>query len=601
MAQVARWSPTHIVLAAGALGIVLAVSAALLLIVGFGRKPVDVASGEHAAGDSQGHDNASDDSDSTDPQRDPASDDAEGASNDKNATEGGTSGIEGATDSKGPKSKNNDAAGAPGRGEAGEPSKPGEKPGSQKTADDQKPSTDPVEPTNAKPQDNTKTKPRSPEGGELEFQPKPTDIRRPLPAIGGKFADVLNNAPLDLPARPGAIGEPTEKPGSPASETAGKPDDAGEPRASLPRPLAREIDVSARLADRLASVAYQEVPLVDFINEVSDLSTIPITVDLEALRLRRLSIATPVTAKLENCTVKELLAASLSPLQLQARIEGEGDLLVTLAESEEGSSKVDYAVEDLTGGEESRAESLAQQIKLLVAPGAWVEEGGTATLETAAGKLTIEGPVRVHLETQLLLDKFRVARKLSPRAKPAFTLAAVSPDTAAKRAADKLATTLKLNFGRPTRLTAILQRLGRDTGTRIVPDWIDLVSIGWTTETQATVTVEGKSLAETLTTLLEPMELAYRVVDETTIEVVARKSVAGRTTVEFHSTTDVVAEDAETLLRRLETELGAEQFSGQGGPAKLFYDAPSQCVVAAGSHALQCRIAQTLTSWKKTK
>lgn len=577
LTHVARWSPTTIVLAAGGAGIVLAVSAALILIAGFGGQPTPVAVTPND-GRPSAEEPTDDGTESDDPSGMPS---AVPPGSEKTDTNDGSN-----DDPVGKKPTVDPATPA-----AANP-KPDESP--IKPEVDTK-NTEPAKPVSSGSDGDGKT-PSKP--GTADYAPKPAEPRRPLEVLGGKFAEFLNNAPLVADSKLG----PQEGPdpaGKPTEPDSGKPSEEPTERAALPRPLAREIDVEARLADRLASVAYQNVPLIDFLAEVSEFSTIPMTLDLRALTLRRITVAAPVSVKLEGVTVEKLLAAALEPYQLVARPAGDGQVLVTIPSDESTREKRDYATEDLTGGEAAQLESLAALVTAFVTPEAWTAAGGDSTITTDEGRLTVEGPALVRLELEAFLDKLRVARKLKPVAKPPLPLDTLAVDGVASRAAGKLAATLKLNFGRPTRFTAILQRLGRDAGVRIVPNWQSLAAIGWTTDTQATVTIEGKPLHESLTALLEPMELDYRVVDEGTIEVVAARAGRMLLDVEFHALAGLPAEEPDALLRRLENECGAERFATNGGPAVLRFEPGSQCVVAAAPYAVQRRVAEVLAAWRK--
>jgi len=576
MSQVARWSPATIVVGAGIVGVVLAVSASLLLILGFGRNASQVTTALPGDSTAPGSETPSDE----DVRQVPSIQD-------------GPDTPDGSTDDPAPPpTKPDSPTPADGSGDASRTPEENRKPDQ-----DNAPANSP-KPT-AKPKDGAKD-PATPDDANPDFQPKPSEIRRPLPALGGKFADVLNNAPIELGPRMDDSDEPRppDNPSDVSVEPGAKPDGPPRGRIALPRPLAREVDLPARLADPLASVSYQAVPLLDFVYEVSDLSTIPITIDLNVLRLRQLSVVVPITAKLESSTVEQLLVAALEPHNLVAAADADSQLIVTLPRDEGLNRKANYAIEDLTGGEGARVESLIGLLTSFAAPDSWTVAGGMATIEAASGQLTIEGPEITHLETMFLLEKVRAAQKLKPVAKPPFAPSLIEPDSVRARAAEKLALPLKLNFGRPTRLTSILQRLSRDTGTRIVPNWQSLAAIGWTTETQATVTVEGKSLDETLVALLEPMELTYRVVDDLTIEVVTSQSAAAILDVEFHSVADLVQVDADALIQRIEAELGSERFATNGGTALVRFDAPTKCLVVAAPYALQRRLSQTLSAWR---
>ena len=70
-----------------------------------------------------------------------------------------------------------------------------------------------------------------------------------------------------------------------------------------PRPPARDVDVAKRLADPLLGIETSATPLADFLQNLSDYSTIPISLELDALALVKITAETPVALKAANTNV----------------------------------------------------------------------------------------------------------------------------------------------------------------------------------------------------------------------------------------------------------------------------------------------------------
>ena len=92
-------------------------------------------------------------------------------------------------------------------------------------------------------------------------------------------------------------------------------------------------------------------------------------------------------------------------------------------------------------------------------------------------------------------------------------------DSRSARASAKLAAPISLNYSQPTLLVIILRRLEKEAQVRIVVDWRTLAAEGWNADGEGVLSIQNKPLSAALTGLLAPMDLAWRVVDEQTVQV----------------------------------------------------------------------------------
>lgn len=434
--------------------------------------------------------------------------------------------------------------------------------------------------------------------GPPAFAPKPLGERVVPEPVAGDFSRLL----------PGAIPS-GEKPTEPTSPAKTPPPDSpapeipttalgGAPSApEISRPRPREIDVQARLADPIAQLEFPSIPLADFVQLLSDLSTVPMTLDADALRVRRIDPWTPVNVKVQDSTVRGALVAAVQPLKLGLVIH-DGAVVISHPVGAEVTRRiVAHDLSDLDRGDETEREWLTQTIAELIAPDQWTEAGGPNVMRWENGKLTMEADEAVHFDALMLGDKLRTARKLTPRGKYAPTV--VAPDGVANRAAKSLATKVTLNFNRPTRINEIASRFGKSAGVRLLIDWHELSNAGWTTETTATLSVENLSLGEALDKLLTPRELAYRVIDDATLQITTAAAAAQRQDLELHSVANILKMDGDpqALLERLYDKLGSRRFRAFGGTSVLRYDATSRCVVALLPWRHQVELARALAEW----
>ena len=414
--------------------------------------------------------------------------------------------------------------------------------------------------------------------------PSPKAPENPLAAfdkiLAGDATDPIAEAPMPQDAPPPPV-EPDSEPGP--------------PRPVLPRPAPREIDVAARLADPLPSIETSGTPLASLLQFFSDLSTIPITLHPDALPLIKLTPQTPLALKAANTTVGDALTAALKPVGLEYIVDGQ-HLVVRPAEPSP-SPTLRYPVKDLTGGDAQRGGELAEMLKALIEPGEW--EGEAGTILPSADFLTIRQRREIHAQLFFACEKLRTARKLPHASR--YDPVLFKLDTRSQLAKTRLETPITLNFSQPTSLVRIVERLGAAGGVQILVDWRDIASAGWTPEAEATLTVEKQTLSAALTALAEPMDLAWRIVDGRTLQLVTPQRLAETTEIELYKVNDLLADDptSESLLATIRETLGDAAFRENGGPGEVLFDGDGQCILAALPQPKQQQLEALLAKMQK--
>lgn len=368
----------------------------------------------------------------------------------------------------------------------------------------------------------------------------------------------------------------------PSTETPEIP--AATPSRSRPEP--RKVELAARLADRVIEVEFTGQKLSDVVQFLSDFSTIPITLDPDALAWSKITPATPVNAKLSNATIEEVLAEVLKPFRLEAQ-KLEDQIVVTRSAA---VRTIKCPIDDLTGGDAAKTQQLIVTITALAAPDSWKSAGGVGTLTPQGNELVVENTELAFGEVLHVCERLRQAR--GGRTKSVFSADLFSLERRTARAAAKLDQPLTLNFGQPTLLVKILDRLAEETGTQIVVDWQAAGEAGWPPDCDATVTLDKTPLREALEKLLRPMDLTYRVVDAKTLQVTTAAALEHRPEIEAYQADDLAATPAEAkaLLERIAAALGES--------AVLRWDAPSQMLLARLSQPQQEQLAVLLKEWR---
>jgi hypothetical protein len=385
--------------------------------------------------------------------------------------------------------------------------------------------------------------------------------------------------------------------GAPRADIPPPADDAAPARPPAPRPPPRDIDIAKRLADPLPAIETTGTPLADFLQVISDLSTIPITLEPDALPIVNASAATPVVVNASNTTTGGALAAALRPLNLEA-VENDGQLLVRASEPSPMRTQP-FPAKDLAEGEES-LQSLADTLKALVEPASWGDaaEQPSMNIDAKKGAIAIRHSRAVHAQLLLACEKLRTARGLKPlsRIDPAhFKL-----DTRAARALARLETPVSVNYSQPTRLSVICDRLGELSGSRILVDWRDIAAAGWNPAGEATLVINQQPLSGALDTLLAPLDLTWRVIDGQTLQVVTPARLADQTEIELYKVADLLANDpsGEALLSKIRSTLGDATFRDAGGNGEIRFDEPGQCLLASLPQPKHRELEGLLAKWR---
>jgi hypothetical protein len=349
------------------------------------------------------------------------------------------------------------------------------------------------------------------------------------------------------------------------------------------------------LADPVAAIDTPGTPLADFVQLMSDLSTIPITLDLP---FAPTTADSSVAVHLTNTTVGNALAEALKTARLE--YVNEDDQLLVRRPEPNPIRPFPQDVKDLAGTDPQQLAELAELLKAVVEPALWGDGPGAGTITVDAVKTSIVITHRraVQFEVLAALDKLRVSRTppLKPKLDP--TLSKLSSRSAQAR--PRLAAAISLNYSQPTRLVTILERLGQAGGVQIVVDWRDVASAGWNPAGEASLVASNQPLAAALDTLLTPLDLTWRSIDGQTLQVVTSARLAEQCELEFYKVDGLVRDDAtaEALLRNVRQALGEGVFRDGGGNGEVRYEQESKSLLAWLPQPEQREVEGLIAKWR---
>src|SRR5262249_59678809 len=99
---------------------------------------------------------------------------------------------------------------------------------------------------------------------------------------------------------------------------------------SEPQRLPLREDVADRLADKLPDIELRDVPLLQALRIVSQISTLPVTIDLDAFPEGNLDLSARVSLKMRDTSVSDILTPLLAQQRLVFVVE-EDQVLATIA------------------------------------------------------------------------------------------------------------------------------------------------------------------------------------------------------------------------------------------------------------------------------
>ncbi|MFV1965411.1 MAG: hypothetical protein ACC628_08310 [Pirellulaceae bacterium] len=397
----------------------------------------------------------------------------------------------------------------------------------------------------------------------------------------------------------GALIDDEPLPAGDAPESDGPTDVEAAPDASTgigprPRPAPRDVDVRGRLSDRFQQIDFKETPLTEFLQFVSDYSTILITLDPDVLPWLDLSPATPISISQTDSTVAALLQEALEPCQLGYTTVDDQILVTRQASADTPLREVTLNVSDLTEGNEDRLNELASLIAQMISPESWSVAGGPGTVLPKNGKLAFKQREVILFRVLELCGKLRVARGLPPHSK--FPPVFFRLDSRLQKAQPRLNKRITVSYLRPTPFVRIVRRISKETGIHLLVDWRAAGQIGWNQDAMVTLGVSDQSAGEALNRLLNPMDLTIRIVTEDILQITTRSALEAHLDLEFYSLVDILSAEMphERIESQIRVRLGEGTFRDGGGTGMLYFDSKSRHLIAALPQSKQAALAAML-------
>lgn len=476
---------------------------------------------------------------------------------------------------------------------------------------DPTPSTEPADADDAAEPDQVATPdPVSPAEGTTGATPVPADGTSAEPPAAADTApappettstesDLSGpSAPdADTPAAPDAVAtaDPPEEVAldgaAPTDASTGTTEPASADHASDPEPRPA---LPAGLTQVIPALEFHDKPLITFIDFVADFTALPVSLNVDAIRVSRIPLDTNLSCDQQQVTLDGVLQTVLEPVGLEYSV-AEGSLVIApQRDVEQEVEQVAYDVSDLADNDE-QMQALAQLVLKLIVPAAWSDAGGDGTLVVDDQSLGIEQTAAGHFHVARFLDRLRLARGLLPRSELPDELLDLTP--VFLQATGELGQPVSAHFPEPTEVARILEYFRTASRLHLIVDWPSTAPANWLPSTPSTLTSEdGQPLSKLLDTWLTPLQLNYRVIDSRTIQIASQPMLDSRPEVEIYPLKGITGQDATHLIQDLKTHLGAALFVDAGGNGDIVFDSASISLLVLLPQPQQRRAAEWLAA-----
>lgn len=359
-----------------------------------------------------------------------------------------------------------------------------------------------------------------------------------------------------------------------------------------PRPL----DTAQRMAVRVKSLQLAEVPLTRFAETMSELSSVPITLDPATLELNGISPRAAVSVDAADATLEKILRDAFSGQRLEL-IDHDGSAGIAIPKADERRA-VDFDVKDLIN--DADATPIAKLIERFVAPTSWQSTGGKGTIEVKGTTLHIEQTLLVRREALIFCERLRLARGLALRSNyPAALLTGESPY---QKLAPKLNQSATFTFMAWTRLADVVHQWQDLTGLTILVDWTALADAELAPSSPLACSTIDRPWAESLDGILAPLGLSWWAVDGQTIQITTLDALKNVERVEFYAVSKKLLDQhtsADALIAALQkdvTDNTAKQ--NEHGEVRMHLDEPSNGLIVRATPAVHRYLSEQLRGAK---
>ena len=309
-----------------------------------------------------------------------------------------------------------------------------------------------------------------------------------------------------------------------------------------------EIDIDERLSRVVASIDFAKTPILVVVRVLSDISGVPMQLDIDELRARGISVEAPITLQVQESTVAGVIDAVMQKTKL-TRHDGNGYLVLGYSAEQVGvlrTARYDMSRLAMLEQNPISAEQAAGWLTELLVDQSHNPKVTNAAVAVDGHEIVVVGTPWLQDQAKRLLLSLYYLRDLEPENGPA-------PERLAPEVFgwDRVNAALSFNLVEPISLKKAARLIEGHTKLRVLIDHAALHNEGFSQETPITSRISHGTIDTVLRGMLEPSGLTYRIVEENVVEITTLRVARDKMTIEAHRFTPLT--DDQTLESCAET------------------------------------------------
>jgi len=345
------------------------------------------------------------------------------------------------------------------------------------------------------------------------------------------------------------------------------------------------------LEQRFRALAVKGMPISDFLNLLSRLGGVPISVGPQQLQMAGITSRKSVSLDVKDISLAEALRQVLEPLHLE--YTAVGGQVVVVRQGAATVRTIDYPLEDLLNST-TRLEDLLGWVEQLVVPAAQPPLEQTISLKTIANILSVEQAQQFQYQVLIFLEQLRLAREIPLRSR--FPVKRLAGSASNATLAERLRASTTFTFSHYTSVDEIVRYWQQELGIPILVDWPALAELGLRPNSRIACAVENEPWPHALDQVLEPLGLGWRAVVGGAVEITSATKVQTELQLELYRLERELGDQAEQVLSSLRGI--AEKGIAGKGPAKIAYDPAGKVLIVLQSAPAQRLVYQWLVDKK---
>ncbi|QEG32874.1 hypothetical protein [Bythopirellula goksoeyrii] len=275
-----------------------------------------------------------------------------------------------------------------------------------------------------------------------------------------------------------------------------------------------------QLQHKIPSLVAKDVTLTDFMDLMSSLSGVPLSVAPVELQMAGVSPNKKVSIDVYEIHLEEALSQVLKPLHLEFTTDG--PQVVIVREDAERVRKIDYPIDDLIGPQ-TTSEDFAKWIEELIAPESWDGAGGIGTISATTNELEINQAQGVHFHILFFLERIRLAKQLPLRSRYPARLLGGKPH--GLQIAERVSAPTTFTFSHETPLAEVFRYWQSEMGLPVFVDWPALATVNLWPDSRITCQITNQPWRAALEAVLTPLELGWRAGPGGTVQITSQDVV----------------------------------------------------------------------------